>query len=627
MAPRIAVICLFSLVFSLAGLAQVDTVTILHLNDTHSNLSPTGPRLPDLSGTAGGIARAATFIGLTRMTEPNVLLLHAGDFSIGDLFYNQYFGVPELRLLQQLGCDAMTVGNHEFDLTPSTLESVLDSAFTAGSFPLLSANLVLPDPSVQGLAKYIFPYAIRAVGGRSIGLLGLTTPSTNILSQPSPAIIDTNFIQIAAKYVDTLQGKGCDAIIVLSHLGYAYDQAVAANVPGISAIVGGHDHLQLRSALPIVNPLGDTTWIVQANAFYQDIGRLRLVIGSGKVRLLDYACVSLDGTIPEEPTTAGVVSMLVAGIESTYGPVFSEQIVTSGGYFEEVADSLLMPGAKDTPVGNLVTDAFRAALGTQIAFEAGGSTAQVIHPGPIVSDDLFRVVGYGFNTGNGLGYRMATCELSGAGLMAGLEFGLSAIEMDDEYFLQVSGMTYRYDPTRDPGSRLTEVLVAGQPVDPGAFYSVAANEFAVLFLDYLSVPYQNLHVYGGDTTEFQVVAAYVAHFDTLRPVVDGRIQAGPVVGAADDRGDRLPGEFDMKQNYPNPFNPSTTIMYSLPESGYVSVKLINLLGQEVATLVDGYQEAGTRSVVLNAADLSSGVYFATLSSGGRTKTIKITLMK
>jgi 2',3'-cyclic-nucleotide 2'-phosphodiesterase (5'-nucleotidase family) len=83
--------------------SQMDTITILHINDTHSNLAPTGPGINNVKDSTGGIARAATLIGMTRMTNPNVLLLHAGDVCIGDLFYNVYFGVPELQMMAALG--------------------------------------------------------------------------------------------------------------------------------------------------------------------------------------------------------------------------------------------------------------------------------------------------------------------------------------------------------------------------------------------------------------------------------------------------------------------------------------------------------------------------------------------
>ena len=137
--------------------AQVDTRTILQLNDTHSCLAPLAPRTDNLEGTRGGIARAATVIGMTKMTEPNVLVLHGGDSFIGDLFFNHYYGAAELQLLNSIGVDAMTVGNHEFDLTPAVLDTALKMAFPAGGFPLLSANLILDDPAVQSLKNYIKP--------------------------------------------------------------------------------------------------------------------------------------------------------------------------------------------------------------------------------------------------------------------------------------------------------------------------------------------------------------------------------------------------------------------------------------------------------------------------------------
>ena len=121
------------------------------MNDTHSCLAPLAPRNPDLSGTQGGIARAASVIGLTKMTETNVLTLHAGDSFIGDMFFNNYFGAAEFQIMDVLGFDAMTVGNHEFDLTPAQLDTACHYGLMPGGFPLLSANLILDDPSVQDL--------------------------------------------------------------------------------------------------------------------------------------------------------------------------------------------------------------------------------------------------------------------------------------------------------------------------------------------------------------------------------------------------------------------------------------------------------------------------------------------
>ena len=609
--------------------AQIDTVTILHLNDTHSTLAPIGPRDALLKGSLGGIARAASIIGMTKMEEPNALLLHAGDLFIGDMFFNQYFGVAEFQMLLSLGCDAMTVGNHEFDLTPATLKTALDSSFVEGSFPLLSANTILDDPGVQGLKQYIKPYITKQVGNVKVGIFGLTTPATNVLSLPAPAVVDSDFVEIAAAYVDTLVTQNCALVICLSHLGVMYDQILASYVPGIHAIVGGHDHYALESALAVENPAGDTTWIVQANAFYLNVGKLRFTVAGSTVRLLDYALIPIDDSVPEEPTLAATVDMLIQGIESVYGTVYSQQLSYASEYFWEVADSLKGLGYRDTPVGNLVTDAFRALTNTDVAIEVGGSTAQPLYEGPIVGADIFRMVGYGFNTDNGLGYRLATLTMTGEALMMGLEFGLSTIDENDEFFVQASGLTYWYAPSRphpdEKGdtvwNRLLYVEIGGQPINPLAEYTVTANEFVPAFMDYLGIPYSNLHIMP-DTTEFQAIVRYLADKDTIRPALRNRILT-PVEQVVE----LAPGSFELYQNYPNPFNPTTVIRFDISQRGLVKLEVYDVLGRRVATLVDGVREAGRQAVEFEARYLPSGVYLYRVAANGFVQTKRMVLVR
>ena len=116
----------------IASTQAADTVRIVHLNDTHNNLMSAGPRTTELEGTVGGIARAATAIGMLRMTYPNAIVVHAGDIFIGDLFFQQFYGVAELQMLRALGVQVMTLGNHEFDLTPTGLMGTYSEAFKEG---------------------------------------------------------------------------------------------------------------------------------------------------------------------------------------------------------------------------------------------------------------------------------------------------------------------------------------------------------------------------------------------------------------------------------------------------------------------------------------------------------------
>ena len=611
--------------------AQMDTLTILHVNDTHSNLAPIGPRTAGLTGTQGGIARAASLIGLQKATNPNALLLHAGDLFVGDLFFNKYFGVPEFQLMQQLGFDAMAVGNHEFDLGPGALYASLQAAFgDSAGYPLLSANTFLPDSTVAPLTKYIQPFVVKQVGNVKVGIFGMTTPQTNLISQPAPAFIDTNIVQIAQANVDTLKALGCQVIVCLSHMGVSLDKIVATYVPGIHAIVGGHDHFLLEHEIEVTNVAGGKTWVVQAASYYLYLGKLRLTVNGTEVRLLDYVAIPVAEPIPEEPSVQQVVAQLIQDIETVYGPVYSQQVAFVEQQLEEVVlpDSLLTFGPRDTPMGNLITDALRSATGAQIGIEASGSIAHPLYQGPIVGADLYRAVGYGLNADNGLNYRLATLEVSGLGLLQGLEFGLSEIEVGDDFMIQASGLNYTYNPNNPPFQRLVEVKVGDQPIDPSATYHVATTEYVALFLDVLQIPYQNLHIYS-DTSEFQVLVTYTSAADTIRARVEGRIRAGTGAITTNisltDEG--IPTAFELRQNYPNPFNPTTTIEFSLPASGPVYLKVFNTLGQEVATLVNAELTAGSHSIPWNASSIPSGVYFYRLRFAGNVQTRSLLLLK
>ncbi len=757
-------------ILSLGNLtAQVDTLTILHVNDTHSALAPVGPRTSDLQGTQGGIARAATLIGETRAVDPNVLVLHAGDAFIGDLFFNKFFGVPEFELMKQLGFDAMTVGNHEFDLGPSTLNAALRGAFDPGKgFPLLSANLILDDPSLADLKNYIFPYAEKKLGNIKVGIFGLTTPETNLLSMPLPAVIDTNIIQIAVNMISKLKSDTCSVIILLSHLGYNLDQLIASNIPGINVIVGGHDHYLFKQPVEVTNPSGKKTYIVQAGAFYEYMGKMQLAVSASGVSLLNYKAIHLDSSIPLDPTVNAIVNDLISEIENTYGAVYSKQIGNVTNTLDEVADNLLSPGIHDTPIGDLVTNAFKWKTGADIAIEPGGFTAQPLYKGPIVAADLFRVNGYGFNTDNGLGFRLATFNMKGSDLLNALGYTLSTIDLNDEFLIQASGLNYVYDGTLSPGTRLTSVRVNGIPIDPGKTYKVAANEAVISFLSMLGITFSDPYIYDG-LSEFQVLTEYVTtKLQVIRPDVYGRIAAihlpdnagsaegggivlspkgalygnnnthGPAVfgfsakytgnfkdvkgntnfllknsflhlnsndydwlivngnealirGAAEINGkgdygflvtvidkakhgnkndqfririwnnedgemiydnadnqnialgsivimnknkghdfadpDNGHGNHRLFQNYPNPFNPSTSIKFVVNRQEFVSLKIYNSIGQEVASIVNQIMPAGEYNYAWNAGHLASGIYFYKFQAGNSIEVKKMILMK
>lgn len=469
-----------------------------------------------------------------------------------------------------------------------------------------------------------------------VGIFGLTTPATNLLSLPAPASVDIDFAGIAANTIVQLKAEGCQVIVCLSHLGVQLDQMLAANVPGINVIVGGHDHFLFEKPIEVINPAGEKTWILQANAFYLNLGKMTLKVHNGKVQSMQYKMLKIDSSIPEAPLVAASVQLLIKGIENTYGPIYTKQVAYARGFFEEVATDLTTAGNKDTPVSNLVSDAFRITTGTDVALAVGGSTAQPLYRGPLVASDFFRALGYGFNTDNGLGYRLATFKMTGSLLYAGLEYGVSDFDQNyDEFLVQGSGIKYTYDPALPPFGRITSAMIGGNPINPDAIYTVTANESVPMVMDLLGIPYSDLSVLS--VTEFEAVTGYASQLRILTPKVEGRVVCGSglvtsrlFAANGDVRADMetsVPAQFALSQNYPNPFNPSTTIAYSLPAAGRVSLKIFNLIGQEVAVLVSSEHGGGAHQVVWNASQMPSGIYLVRLEAANNVAVRKLQLLK
>ncbi len=505
--------------------ACAETITLLHVNDSHSHLDAWGPKDKDLAGTVGGMAKAATLIAETRAREANVLLLHAGDAFHGDLFFNATFGVAELQLMKSLGFDAMAVGNHEFDLGPGMLEFALSTAYGVDTLPLLSANLDLA--GYPDLGKWIKPGVIKEVGGVKIGVFGMTNPD-DPMNLPAPVVIVGAYPDTAALFeraagaVAALRAEGAAVVVCLSHLGLAYDQALAATIPGIDIIVGGHDHDLLGAPVEVANQVtGTPVLILQAGSHYRYVGRLRFEVEAGAVRVQDYAVLDVDAKVEALPDVQGVVDELKAGIEAQYGDVYHLELARALNDLEMTTDP--RKPFRDSPMGDLITDAQRAATGTQLAMTANGLISEGIPRGPIVGADLFRPVSYGFDTDTGLGLHLATLDITGMQLVAALETTLAYGEANQDFLVQVSGMSFAYDPGQPVGSRvlLDSVRIGGAPLDPFATYSATVNEVIAALLPGMGVGVSNVQVL--ELPEYTALETFVVGLRKVHYRPEGRI--------------------------------------------------------------------------------------------------------
>ncbi len=602
--------------------SQIDTLTILHLNDTHSCLAPLGPRDEQLKGTQGGIARAATIIKNTKSEKTNVLTLHAGDMSIGDILFNNYFIIPELQIMESLGFDAVVLGNHEFDLTPITLLYELLNLNPESSLSILGSNLIIDDPSLQQLRGIVKNTTIKEFDNLKVGIFGLTTPETNLFSQPAPVVVDTNLLQISAQMINSLKAENCDFIICLSHLGFNIDKLIAENIPDINLIVGAHDHFEFVEPKQVKNPFGDVTYIVQAGAFYKNIGKIQFLKNGAQFSLLDYSLINLDQNVEEDFAVKMQIDELIIGVEQNFPGMFTEQITFADDFFEEVVESPITAGDKDTPVGNLLTDAYRFFTHTCITFIVGGSTAQPLYAGPLVPADIYRTISYGFNENDLLDLRIVTFDITGEELTKAFNFVLAQIDENDEYLPQVSGMRYEFDATKPKTERLTKIFVNDLPITSDQIISATTNEMLLLALtDLFGITISNVYAYDEDC-EFSLACDYISPLNIIYPFSEGRV-------VEIDQSNYTITKFGLEQNYPNPFNPSTTIQYQIKDEDFVTLKVFNVLGEEIEILVSEIKKPGNYKITFPQTEkgISSGVYFYRLETSKNSITKKMILIE
>lgn len=494
------------------------SLTIAHVNDTHSNLEPAETRLRlggrNVTAELGGFARLKGALDEARAGAradgSRFLALHAGDAVQGTLFFNVFQGRADFDLLNLLGLDAMTLGNHEFDRGPGLTAELLGRA----RFPVVSANI---DASREpALAGRIAPYAIRDLGGGArVGVVGVTTPGTPNISSPGAA----RFLPAApavARAVGELHARGVDAVIVLSHLGYAEDLRLAREVAGVAVIVGGHSHsllgdpaqlgpLGLAPAGPyptvVTRPDGAQTLVVQAWRWGMQLGVLRVAFDAqGRVAGFEARPALLAGggfreggaAVPEgSPRHAELTDALLASGAARRAPADPEVLRALAPLAAQLdgfrhtpigarAAVDLLRGTPSDP-GPLIADAYLAATpGAQIALLMPGGVRQDIFAGDITQGMVQGVLPFG-NT-------LVRLDLTGAELRAALEDAAEfrlRVRPDagrQGLLFHAAGLTCRIDPAAPKGARVQELLVRGADggftaYDPSAIYRLVTNSF------------------------------------------------------------------------------------------------------------------------------------------------------
>ena len=252
-------------------------LTILHTNDTHSCIYPLSEQLADtmLAGR-GGYLRRIALIDTERQSDPSLLLLDSGDFSQGSPYYTLFKGNVETDLMNRMGYDAATIGNHEFDFGLENMARI----FRRAHFPIVCSNYDFAGTTVEGIVK---PYIILKRNGLRIGIFGLSPELDGLVDENKcKGVRYLDPVATANQMSSLLRRKRCDLIVCLSHLGWddggTDDQRMVAGSHGIDIVLGGHSHSYLQQLEYLCDADGRKVAIDQNGKHAVFVGKLILTM-------------------------------------------------------------------------------------------------------------------------------------------------------------------------------------------------------------------------------------------------------------------------------------------------------------------------------------------------------------
>ena len=467
-------------------------ITIVHSNDLHSHLLGFSPNIdytPLETGddkTVGGWARIATVIRNVKQDRANpVLVVDAGDFLMGSLFHmlsrEESF---ELRLMKAMGYDVTTLGNHEFDLKPAGLARILTAnkrdqipsvVFSSAIFSSESrADDKLEEVFAEGIVE---PCLIMERDGIRIGFFGLMGKDAAEVSPFASPVKFEDPIDAARKMVKKLRGEEkADIVICLSHSGLSdnpeksEDEILAKEAPGIDIIVSGHTHT--KTGIRKVND----TLVVQAWCYGRQVGVMDIDWSDGRVSLKNYRLIDINDSIKGDPGIAAMIDDFESRINEDMlageGLEF-RQIIAATPFDLEIRED-------ECNLGNLIADSIRwyinkndsnpddPATQVEVGVVSNGvirDDIEIGKTGDVAVCDTFRAIplGIGFDDHVSMGYPLISFYIYPSEIKKALEILTSIYPMKGgDYYLQISGVRFSYNPNRMLFDRVTEIWLGDE---------------------------------------------------------------------------------------------------------------------------------------------------------------------
>ena len=446
-------------------------VKIVHTNDIHARVEEDDYNQVIGMDRLSGIAQAFT------EGADGSLMLDSGDTFHGQSIATLVKGESVAKLMKACGYDAMTTGNHDWSYGKDRLKELGGIA----NVKILSGNI----KNTDGTSFFDTDALVKEItkNGKTlkIGVFGVSDPEMKNKTTPSnvEGLDFQDAVAYAKKEAATLKSEGCDVVIALSHT--LDPKNVAAQVDGVDLWLCGHEHIELSES--VTTPDGSKTYVSESGHYLNSVGLIDLnctMDEDGSVHV-DYEKTSVDyeaaQNYPKDASVTAVLDTIKAENETELNRVIGTSPVELDGVWEHIRIG-------QTNLGNVITDAYLLATGADIAFENAGGIRASIAAGTVTYGDVINVSPYG--------NYVVTKKLTGAQIKEMLETSLTiqkncivandsgewdAWPNDSGSYLQVGGITVRFDPAQPAGARVLSVQKDGQDLDDTKEYTVAVNNY------------------------------------------------------------------------------------------------------------------------------------------------------
>ncbi|HEX2945287.1 MAG TPA: bifunctional UDP-sugar hydrolase/5'-nucleotidase [Clostridia bacterium] len=490
-------------------------VTILFTGDLHDHLLPAR----DIRGGkviySGGYARLESAVKAEKMKEPEALLLDAGDFSMGTAFQTIYESdSPQFRMMGELGYDAVTLGNHEFDYRAEGLANSLKAAVKSGSplpqvvisneeYPADKNGNISPDLTELKKAEQTYgvkEYTVLERNGIKIGIFGLMGKDA-ASNAPMSGVVFADPVENAKRIVDTLKNREkADLIVCLSHSGIwgnkseSEDEILAKEVPDINVIISGHTHTRLPEPITAGNTVIGS---VEDSCRYLGVMKISQN-GSGGWKLDNYKLQPIDESLSDDPGISGMISDYEKLVQQKYFDRFGMGMydVLAQSPFDFNTVNYMTDHHQEDPLGNLISDSYIYAVKkaegdgyvpVDAAIVPVGTIRNTFFKGNVTASDVYSASSLGIGPDKVPGYPLISIWLTGKELKAVCEVDASVSSLMGDAQLYISGVDFTFNPNRLIFNKVTEVKLrkpdgSVTDLDDNRLYRVVAGLFSAQML-------------------------------------------------------------------------------------------------------------------------------------------------